>query len=290
MKKPPFKPNRPGAAKPGFAASRPQPGAKPFKLGPKPAAKSGPDKTGLNGLDLLYGVHAAKAAFENPQRRFRHIWCTEAMEREVAAWRQSHHPSVTVLDKAELERLLPKGAVHQGVAVAAEPLPEIFLTDLIVQAQTRPYTVLVMLDEVTDPHNIGAILRSMAAFGAHGVITHRYNSPGVTGTLAKTATGALEHVSMVEVTNLARSLHELTEAGFLTVGCDERATHAIDTLPQSDKIVLVLGAEGKGLRPSTRAQCNIIATIPTTGPIASLNVSNAAAIALFCLQRAALKY
>ena len=221
----------------------------------------------------------------NPDRTIKQILCIDAVRHEIADERQPNHPSVTLVEKPELDRLLPKGAVHQGVAINVSPLAEIFLTDLIIASQTRPQTVLVMLDEVTDPHNIGAILRSMAAFGAHGLITHRYNSPGITGTLAKTATGAIEHIHIAEVTNLARSLQELSEAGFTVVGCDERATHAIDNLPPSDKYVLVLGAEGKGLRPSTRAQCSVIASIPTTGPIASLNVSNAAAIALFCLQR-----
>lgn len=237
-----------------------------------------------DGLDVLYGIHAVKAALDNPNRTIKTIWVTDAMERDVETWLKSHHPMINVLDKNDLERRLPKGAVHQGVAVAAEPLPEVFLTDLIIQSETRTRTVLVMLDEVTDPHNIGAILRSMAAFGAHGLIQHRYNSPNVTGTMAKIATGAIEHIPMAEVTNLARSLQQLQEAGFMTVGCDERATHDIGKLPEADKIVLVLGAEGKGLRPSTRAQCQIIATIPTSGPIASLNVSNAAAIALFSLQ------
>lgn len=235
--------------------------------------------------DMLYGLHAVKAALDNPARTVKTIWFTEAAKRDLDGWDLSRHPSPLFVEKTDLERLLPKGAVHQGVAIVVEPFPEMFLTDLIIAAETRPRTVLVMLDEVTDPHNIGAILRSMSAFGAHALITHRYNSPGITGTLAKTATGAVEHVPIVPVTNLARSLQELQEAGFLTVGCDERATHAIHSLPAADKIVLVLGAEGKGLRPSTRAQCAVIATIPTTGAIASLNVSNAAAIALFCLQK-----
>jgi 23S rRNA (guanosine2251-2'-O)-methyltransferase len=237
-----------------------------------------------DGLDLLYGIHAVKAALDNENRTIKTIWVTEAMQREVESWLKPHHPVPNILDKAELDKRLPKGAVHQGIALAAQPLPEVFMTDFIIQSETRARTVLVMLDEVTDPHNIGAILRSMAAFGAHGLISHRYNSPNVTGTMAKIATGAIEHIPMAEVTNLARSLHQLQEAGFVTVGCDERATHDIGKLPQADKIVLVLGAEGKGLRPSTRAQCQIIASIPTSGPIASLNVSNAAAIALYALQ------
>lgn len=233
---------------------------------------------------MLYGLHAVKAALENPDRIIKAIYCTRTVEDEVKAWRQSRHPQITSVDKEDLDRNLPKGAVHQGIAIQVEPLAEVFLTDLIIASQTRTRTVLLMLDEVTDPHNIGAILRSMSAFGAHGLITHRYNSPGITGTLAKTATGAVEFVPIAEVTNLARSLQELKQAGFLVVGCDERATHDINKLPPSQNIILVLGAEGKGLRPSTRAQCDIIATIPTSGAIASLNVSNAAAIALFCLQ------
>jgi 23S rRNA (guanosine2251-2'-O)-methyltransferase len=273
--KKPFGASKPKGPKAGF---RPPVRAQHVKDSVAPA----PFKT--DGLDLLYGIHAVKAALENPNRTIKTIWVTDNMEREAETWLKPQHPSLNILDKADLERRLPKGAVHQGIALAAEPLAEVFLTDLIIQSETRTRTVLVMLDEVTDPHNIGAILRSMAAFGAHGLIQHRYNSPNVTGTMAKIATGALEHIPLAEVTNLARSLQQLQEAGFMTVGCDERATHDIGKLPAADKIVLVLGAEGKGLRPSTRAQCQIIATIPTSGPIASLNVSNAAAIALFSLQ------
>lgn len=260
-------------------------GKRPGKSTGKPVGKPAGKPPSDSATDTLYGLHAAKAAMDNPQRTIRQIIVTDAAQREIADYRQPHHPKITLIEKPEMDRRMPKGAVHQGVAVIADKLPEVFLTDLIIAAQSRPRTVLVMLDEVTDPHNIGAILRSMTAFRAHGLISHRYNSPGITGTLAKTATGAIEHMPMAEVTNLARSLQELQEAGFLTVGCDERATHAINHLPESDKIVLVLGAEGKGLRPSTRAQCQVIASIPTTGPIASLNVSNAAAIALFCLQQ-----
>ncbi|HEY1096750.1 MAG TPA: 23S rRNA (guanosine(2251)-2'-O)-methyltransferase RlmB [Alphaproteobacteria bacterium] len=268
-----------------FHANKAKP--KPAFADPKKAVKT---SFVPSGQDLIYGIHAVKAALENTARQVKTIWVTENMQRDLEPWLRKGHPVPNILDKAELDKRLPKGAVHQGIAIAAMPLAEIFLTDLIIQSTTRPRTILVMLDEVTDPHNIGAILRSMSAFGAHGLINHRYNSPGVTGTLAKTATGALEHVPIVEVTNLARSLHQLQEAGFLTVGCDERATHAIDQLPESDKIVLVLGAEGKGLRPSTRAQCQIIASIPTSGAIASLNVSNAAAIALFSLQQSAINH
>lgn len=267
--------------------SAPQHGSKPAFTQKKSAAKAPAIPA---GQDLIYGIHAVRAALENKTRTVKTIWVTETMQKELEPWLRKGHPVPNILDKAELDKRLPKGAVHQGIAIAAMPLPETFLMDLIVQSTTRPRTVLVMLDEVTDPHNIGAILRSMSAFGAHGLINHRYNSPGITGTLAKTATGALEHVPVVEVTNLARSLHELQEAGFLTVGCDERATHAIDQLPESDKIVLVLGAEGKGIRPSTRAQCQIIASIPTSGAIASLNVSNAAAIALFSLQQSGINH
>ncbi len=240
--------------------------------------------------DILYGLHAVKAALANPVRQISQIWAIDTLVKDVTEWLQLDQPEITIINKSYLDRILPEGAVHQGIAIATKPLDEVFLTDLIIASKTRTRTVLVMLDEVTDPHNIGAVLRSMAAFGAHGMIIHRYNSPGITGTLAKIATGAVEHVPIAAVTNLARSLQELSDAGFLVVGCDERATHAINDLPQSDNIILVLGAEGKGLRPSTREKCSIIATIPTSGPIASLNVSNAAAIALFFLQKTAINH
>jgi 23S rRNA (guanosine2251-2'-O)-methyltransferase len=183
-------------------------------------------------------------------------------------------------DRALLDSLLP-GTVHQGIALDAAPLPETHLNDLLAK-QPR---LLVVLDQVTDPHNVGAILRSAAAFGAEGVILTERHAPGMTGTLAKTASGALEHVPLVPVVNLARALEQLREAGFWCIGLAEEGEKSLGAHDLSGATALVLGAEGDGLRRLTRERCDALAKLPTQGAIGSLNVSNAAAIALYEAKR-----
>ncbi len=174
--------------------------------------------------------------------------------------------------------------MHQGLALEAKPLAESDLDDLIaaIPANNAPQIVL-LLDQVTDPHNVGAILRSAAAFAALAVIVPEHGAPPVTGALAKAASGALETVPLVRVVNLARTLERLKEAGFWCVGLDSDAADSLADLALPQRIGLVLGAEGAGLRRLVREQCDYLAKLPTRGALHSLNVSNAAAVALYAL-------
>jgi len=238
---------------------------------------------------LIWGLHAARAAWLNPKRRFYRLWLTEAghksFEKTLEDGRQEllKRPDPKRIERSEMDRLLPHGSVHQGIVLEAAPLPEPSLRDLI--SGDTPPACLLMLDQVTDPHNIGAILRSAAALGAGGVILTERNAPGVTGVLAKSASGATEFVPQVHVVNLARALDELRQAGYWCVGLAEEGEQLLSACDLSGRTVLVLGAEGEGMRQLTRKKCDQLARLPTDGPIASLNVSNAAAVALYEVAR-----
>ncbi|MCB1782819.1 MAG: 23S rRNA (guanosine(2251)-2'-O)-methyltransferase RlmB [Alphaproteobacteria bacterium] len=240
----------------------------------------------------LYGAHAVREAWLNPARDVQALYLTpqsvrgfEALLQEAQA-RELKRPSVTVIEKEALERILPKGAVHQGIALCASGLPESDVQDFIIQAHGRPRTVLAMLDQVTDPHNVGAILRSASAFGLHGVLMQKKHAPLLEGVLAKTACGAVEHIPVAQETNLSRAIENLKDEGFYVIGLDERGEQTIGkaasgSLP--DRIVLVLGAEGGGIRRLIQENCDVLVRLPTGGAIASLNVSNAAAVAFYAL-------
>ena len=266
---------------------RPRTERKTFTKKEIPAAGSG--AIARKGHEnVLYGVHAVVAALQNPQRTITKIYATESSQKHVEDFLDTaRHPEITIVDRDAVDRYVPEGAVHQGIAILSEPLPETFLSDIISASRVPNPSrqVVVVLDEVTDPHNVGAIMRSMATFGARAMIVHKYNAPTVTGTIAKIATGAAEHIPMVVVTNLAATLEELQLAGFYVLGLDEKATVSLTAVPRDRSVALVLGAEGHGLRPKTRSVCDAIAAIPSLGPIASLNVSNAAAIALYEVTR-----
>jgi 23S rRNA (guanosine2251-2'-O)-methyltransferase len=177
----------------------------------------------------------------------------------------------------DLDRRLGPDTVHQGALAEAEPLPEPSLAELAAGSAGRP---LLVLDHVTDPHNVGAILRSAAVFGAGGLVMTRRHSPPLDGTLAKSASGALEHVPVALVQNLARALAELKEAHVAVIGLDGEATERLEEAALPDRLALVLGAEGKGLRQLTRDSCDRLVRVATDGAFTSLNVSNAAAVAL----------
>jgi 23S rRNA (guanosine2251-2'-O)-methyltransferase len=256
---------------------------------PGPRRPSRPER-GPAPAPLIYGIHPVAAALVNPGRRCRRLLVTEAARDALAgaladaAARGLTRPQPTIVDRAELDRLLP-GAVHQGAALDAAPLPEVGLDDVVRAAADRRRDVVVLLDQVTDPHNVGAILRSAAAFGASAVVVQERNAPDVTGTLAKSASGALEVVPLVRVVNLARALGELQAAGYWCIGLDESGTRTLAEMELSGRVALVLGAEGTGLRRLTMERCDDVAHLPTRGPIGSLNVSNAAAVALYELAR-----
>jgi 23S rRNA (guanosine2251-2'-O)-methyltransferase len=235
----------------------------------------------------LYGRHAVAAVLANPLRRVRRLVAlaeAAAELRALAAGAAATLPPgpLELLDRRALEQLLPPGAVHQGVAVAVEPLPDRDIDDVLdgISGATGPQ-IIVLLDQVSDPHNVGAILRSAAAFAARAVVMPEHGAPPVTGALAKAASGALEAVPLIRVTNLARTLDRLKEAGFWCLGLEESATKTLSEIDPGSRIALVLGAEGSGLRRLTRERCDLLARLPTRGEPASLNVSNAAAIALY---------
>ena len=224
----------------------------------------------------LWGRHAVSAALDNPLRKVRRAWAT----REVASFMQfPSDVAVTLAEAPDLGRLVPSDAPHQGVVIEVEPLEEVWLDDLLTRASER--AVLLVLDQVTDPHNLGAILRSAAAFGAIGIVTQDRHSPPESGVVAKAASGALERVPWARVVNLARALEEIGAANFWRIALAGEAETDLKDALGPPRVALVLGAEGAGLRHNTREHCDALARLPITGAVESLNVSNAAAIALY---------
>jgi len=224
----------------------------------------------------LWGKHAVAAALDNPARTVLRAWAT----REAAEFMKFPvDVPVTLSDVADLGRLVPNDAPHQGVVIEVAPLEDAWLGDILAHAPGR--AVLLVLDQVTDPHNVGAILRSAAAFGAAGIVTQDRHSPPESGVIAKAASGALERVPWARVVNLARALEEIGEAEFWRIGLAGDADTNLSAALGPARVALVLGAEGAGLRPNTREHCDALAKLPISDAIESLNVSNAAAIALY---------
>ncbi|HEX8842588.1 MAG TPA: 23S rRNA (guanosine(2251)-2'-O)-methyltransferase RlmB [Sphingomicrobium sp.] len=224
----------------------------------------------------FWGRHAVAAALDNPDRKVLKAWAT----RDAAAFMQfPAEVPVTQADVQDLGRLVPHDAPHQGVVIEVEPLEDAWLDDLLNDAGER--AVLLVLDQVTDPHNVGAILRSAAAFGAIGIVTQDRHSPPESGVVAKAASGALERVPWVRVVNLARALEDIGEAGFWRIGLTGDAETELKDALGPARVALVLGAEGSGLRPNTSEHCDALARLPIGSAVESLNVSNAAAVALY---------
>ena len=224
----------------------------------------------------FWGKHAVAAALDNPDRKVVRAWAT----REDAGFMQfPKEVQVTLADVADLGRLVPHDAPHQGVVIEVEPLEDVWLDDVLAGVAER--AVLLVLDQVTDPHNVGAILRSAAAFGAIGIITQDRHSPPESGALAKAASGALERVPWVRVVNLARALEEIGEADFWRIGLAGDSEMELKDALGPPRVALVLGAEGPGMRQNTREHCDSVARLPISDAIESLNVSNAAAVALY---------
>ena len=224
----------------------------------------------------LWGKHAVAAALDNPSRKVLRAWAT----RDAAAFMQfPKDVAVTLAEAPDLGRLVPHDAPHQGVVIEVEPLEDVWLDELIGDAPER--AMLLVLDQVTDPHNVGAILRSAAAFGAIGIVTQDRHSPPESGVVAKASSGALERVPWARVVNLARALEEIGEAGFWRIGLTGDADTDLKEALGPPRVALVLGAEGTGMRPNTREHCDALARLPITDAVESLNVSNAAAVALY---------
>lgn len=228
------------------------------------------------GRPRFWGKHAVAAALDNPERKVVRAWAT----REAADLMQFPKDlPLTLADAADLARLVARDAPHQGLVIEVEPLAEQWLDDVINDAPEG--SLLLVLDQVTDPHNVGAILRSAAAFGAIGIVTQDRHSPPESGALAKAASGALEVVPWVRTVNLARALGEIAEAGFWRIGLAGDAEMELKDALGPPRVALVLGAEGAGLRLNTREHCDALARLPISRSVESLNVSNAAAVALY---------
>ena len=231
---------------------------------------------GNPGRPRFWGKHAVAAALDNPERRVLKAWST----REAAEIMNFPKDLPVVLaDVADLGRMVPHDAPHQGIVIEVEPLEEVWLADVLAEAEE--HATLLVLDQVTDPHNVGAILRSAAAFGACAIVTQDRHTPPEGGALAKAASGALERVPWVRVVNLSRALEEIAEAGFWRIGLAGEATDDIKAALGSKRVALVLGAEGPGMRANVRDHCDAIARLPISAAMESLNVSNAAAVALY---------
>ncbi len=246
-----------------------------------------PRPAGTGGTIWLYGVHAVAAALANPARaRHRLVATADGAERLAGA-----HDAPEIVERRALDELLPAGAVHQGLALLTAPLPAPAIEDIADRGAAAARAAVIVLDRVSDPHNVGAVVRSAAVFGALAVVVPDRHSPGAGGVLAKSASGGLETVPLVRVANLARALHDLKECGFWCVGLESAATTRLDRADLPDRVAFVLGAEGSGLRRLTRETCDLTATIPGAGPgagtMASLNVSCAATVALYAFARAA---
>lgn len=279
-------------------ANRSQPGAVKRRSARAPVASAPPPGTlerAAGARELwLYGNHAVLEALANPERRIGRLLVTgEAAAKQGARLQAllAGRGDGVMAERATREilgQLLPAGAVHQGLALQTEPLAEPDLPELLA-AVSRPSAegavagpcVLLALDQVTDPQNVGAILRSAAAFGAAAVLAPGRHAAPETGALAKAASGALEHLPYLKVGNLAQSLEQLKQAGFWIVGLAAEGARSIGDGDLGDRVVLVMGAEGRGLRRLTRERCDLLVRLPTQGPIGQLNVSSAAAVALY---------
>jgi 23S rRNA (guanosine2251-2'-O)-methyltransferase len=237
-----------------------------------------------NPGNWLYGLHAVQAALANPRRKLGRLLLTRRAA-EIVGEQRPDHVRVEIMEADAIGKLLPPGAVHQGAALEAAPLPAADLDDLLAASPDGRRRIVLVLDQLSDPHNVGAILRSAAAFGVTAVVVQDRHAPPQSGALAKAASGALDLVPYVEVVNIARALEKLAEHGFWRIalaGDGEQSLQA--AIPDGD-VALVLGSEGDGIRRLVREHCDTAALIPIGGAMESLNVSNAAAIALYELRR-----
>jgi 23S rRNA (guanosine2251-2'-O)-methyltransferase len=257
----------------------------PNKGGRAPVAK-GERPAGPDAADWVWGVHAVAAALANPARiNLRRLICTPARQAEAVKLCAGRTIRLDVVEPGEIGGLLPPGAVHQGIALSAPPPEAWDLDDLASSASG----LIIMLDQVTDPQNVGAVFRSAAAFGAEGVILQDRHAPALNGALAKAAAGAVDRVPHARVVNLSRALERLSELGWRTVGLAGQAEQTLEDVLDGRPTVLVLGSEGEGLRRLVADHCDALGRIPMPGDFESLNVSNAAAVALYAASRARLR-
>jgi 23S rRNA (guanosine2251-2'-O)-methyltransferase len=232
------------------------------------------DRRPASDVVQIYGFHSVEAALKAPRRTLIRLYATPAAAARFASQAAARGVETVVMSNEEIALRAPRLAVHQGVLLEARPLEPIDLSELPDRG------LVIVLDQVTDPHNVGAILRTGAAFAIDALVTTERHSPELTGALAKSASGGLEHVPVCSVVNLARALEELGDGGYWRVGLDSDGPQALASMALSRPLALVLGAEDKGLRRLTRENCDALASLDMPGPIKSLNVSNACAVAL----------
>lgn len=229
----------------------------------------------------LFGKHAALAALANPMRKIKRVLVTKSTQAELG--NQLKNPQITEAQK--LDSMLPPGSVHQGIAVECEPLSQPSLQEWLGEGIEKP---VLLLDQVSDPHNVGAILRSAAAFDAGAVIVTDRNAPPESGVMAKSASGALEMVPLIAVTNLVQAIELLKKSGYWIYGLTGEAKQALHEAKPDKKSALILGAEGAGMRRLTTEHCDFLVKLPIAPQMESLNVSNAAAVALYEIYRLAM--
>ena len=264
-RKPPFR--RQGGKSPGKFTGKPRgfERAQPWRQ----------RESGTDGPVILYGWHTVTLALGNPRRGIRKLYLTENAARRLAEEGIETRVTPEIVRPGQIDQRLGPDAVHQGLLAEADPLPSPDIDTLAAEG------MILVLDQITDPHNVGAILRSAAAFAVKAIVTTARHSPEATGVLAKAASGALELVPVVTVQNLARALTTLNEIGFQTVGLDSEGSEDLSDVALREPLALVLGAEGKGLRQLTRETCSVVARLDMPGEIKSLNVSNAAVLSLY---------
>lgn len=282
-------PNRPGPNRSGPNRSSPNRQDDARSADRRPAGRSHPASAATaDGPDWLYGGHAVRAALHNPARRALRLIATKNASEAVAEAAQRRGLQIELAEGQEMDRMFSTGTVHQGIALKVAPLPEPVLADVLKAANEDTENSdkpLIILDQVTDPQNVGAVLRSAAVFGARAVIVTRRNSPPITGALAKAASGAVEQMPLVQVPNVAQAIAVLQAEGWFAVGLEGTAEKSLGEIDLKGRVVLVMGAEGTGLRRLTAERCDLLAKIPGDAGFASLNVSNAAAVALYEIRR-----
>jgi 23S rRNA (guanosine2251-2'-O)-methyltransferase len=260
--------------KPAAARLKSAPDAKAERAPTRSGPRDRPDERREARVSLIYGFHSVMAALKAPRRELIRLYATPAAAERLGAEIAARGIETRIMGPEEISARAPREAVHQGLLLEARPLAPIDIADLPVKG------LVLVLDQITDPHNVGAILRTAAAFAVDALVTTERHSPELGGALAKSASGGLEHVPICSVPNLARALAEMGDMGYWRIGLDSEAETELTDEPLSRPLALVLGAEDKGLRRLTRERCDRLARLDLPGAIKSLNVSNACAIAL----------
>ena len=235
----------------------------------------------FKNFTTIFGKHPVVSALNNPRRKLKGLYATKESWEEIASQVPSLRCPLNFINKNEFDKLAPAGSLHQNLILQVEHLKQPSIEDVIIEDELKDFSIIIILDQVSDPHNIGAILRSCAAFSASAVILPDHNSPKENNTIAKCAAGAIEQIPLISVTNITQTIKTLKESGYWVVGLDGNTDKTLNHQVFSSKIVVILGSEEKGMRKLTKENCDYIVKIPVSNKVESLNVSNAATIALY---------